>query len=198
MPEAGAHPNKQASVMEIVRAQIRDGILRAGDLSTSGTTLARLADCSPQTSRRAIRALIEDGTLTRGASRTQRPRVAHPGHYPVPDGSPVPLDPEQIARILAADLTARRASAGISRNWLAALAGVRPLDIRQAEAGYPWQTRLFWARLDGVLNAGGALLSQHDAYRAALALEHPADLNCSVVQRGRTPVSTQRVGPESS
>jgi DNA-binding transcriptional MocR family regulator len=87
--------------MDLVRAQISDGTLSPGSVAPSGTTLARLADCNVHTARKALHALLDDGTLTPGPRPASRPRIAY-------DDT---LDPNRILSALpVAEQTAFRAA----------------------------------------------------------------------------------------
>jgi transcriptional regulator with XRE-family HTH domain len=154
----------------IIRARIADGTLQPGKPAPSGAALARTAGCATLTARKALRALIEDGTLTPGPSPNARPRVPGPG-----PGSQTP-DKQGLARArreLSAALAARRRAAGHTQHELAALAGCSVTSIGHAETGRLWQSRRFWEQADNALHAGGELLRRHDGYRAAAA-PHPA------------------------
>jgi DNA-binding transcriptional MocR family regulator len=92
---------KTTRVMDLVRAQICDGTLSPGSIAPSGTTLARLAGCNVHTARKALHALLDDGTLTPGPRPASRSRIAY-DHIP---------DPNRIlAALPAADQTAFRAA----------------------------------------------------------------------------------------
>ena len=105
--------------------------------------------------RRALRSLIEDGTLVPGPSPNSRLRVASGGRA---------LDPgDALSAALAARRRAARpdpARAGRPR---------RPLGHRRGARRDrpPGQSRQFWENADRALSARGELLRAHDAYRAA-------------------------------
>ena len=151
-------PRRYAQAAAIVRDRITAGTLRPGEPAPSGAELARITGYAPLTCRRALRALIADGTLTAGPSPNARPRVAAPGR-------PVPA--ADAARALSAGLAARRHAADLTQTQLAALAGRSVTTVGHAETGRTWQARQFWENCDKALNARGALLRLHDAYRAA-------------------------------
>jgi DNA-binding GntR family transcriptional regulator len=67
---------KYAQAAALVRAQVADGMLKPGQPAPSGAHLARLTGFSVLTCRRALRALLAEGTLAQGAGRNARPRVA--------------------------------------------------------------------------------------------------------------------------
>jgi DNA-binding transcriptional regulator YhcF (GntR family) len=152
----------------------------------------------------SIRAQIEDGTLSPGASAPSGAALARITGYSaltcrkalgalLKDGVLVPgpsrnarprvADPvsapaEQTradaARALSAALSALRRDAGLTQVELAAVAGASVTTIGHAETGRLWQSRDFWERADKALFAGGELLFRHDAYRAAVAPPDPA------------------------
>ena len=72
---------KYTQVAAIVRAQVADGTLRPGQPAPSGAQLARLTGFCPVTCRRALRALIAEGTLTRGVA-VRRPCSPPPPRRP--------------------------------------------------------------------------------------------------------------------
>jgi DNA-binding GntR family transcriptional regulator len=149
---------KHEQAASVVRDRIIAGTLRPGEPAPSGTELARITGCAPRTCRRALRALIADGTLTAGPSPNARPRVAAPGR-PVPAADAV--------RALSAGLAARRLAAALTQADLAALVGRSVTAVGHAETGRTWQARQFWENCDKALSAHGALLRLHDDYRAA-------------------------------
>jgi Bacterial regulatory proteins, gntR family/Helix-turn-helix domain len=142
----------------IVRARIDAGTLRPGEPAPSGAELARITGYASPTCRRALRALIADGTLTAGPSPNARPRVAAPG------GTAAAAD---AAFALSAALAARRRAADLTQAGLAAIVGRSVTTVGHAETGRTWQARQFWENCDKALDARGALLRLHDAYRAA-------------------------------
>jgi DNA-binding transcriptional MocR family regulator len=154
---------RYAQAAAIVRAQVADGTLRPGQPAPSGAQLARVTGFSEDTCCKALRALITEGTLTRGVSPGARPRVAAaPGPGPGTDAD----DP---ARALSRALAALRRRAGLSQPALAALAGYSVTTVCHAETGRLWQSRAFWEKADVLLAAEGELASRYDAYAAAAA-----------------------------
>jgi hypothetical protein len=152
---------KYARVAMAVRGQIADGTLRPGQPAPSGAALSRVTGYSTLTCRRALRLLIAEGVLSPGPSRNARPRVA---------GAAAPPGERDLAgagEALSASLAARRRSRGLTQPALAARAGVSVTTVGHAETGRLWQSRRFWEEADAALDAGGALLTLHDAYRAA-------------------------------
>jgi DNA-binding transcriptional regulator YhcF (GntR family) len=145
----------------IVRARIDAGTLRPGEPAPSGAELARITGYASLTCRRALRTLIADGTLTAGPSPNARPRVAAPGRTEAADAT----------RALSAGLAARRHAAGLTQTELAALVGRSVTTVGHAETGRTWQSRQFWENCDKALDAHGALLRMHDAYRAAITAD---------------------------
>lgn len=148
-----------------VRALIDNGTLRPGDLAPAAAALARTTGYSPLTCRRALHALLAEGTLSPGTSPTARPRI------PFPPGTAATLT--DTARALSAGLAARRRAHALTQPQLAALLGYSTTTIGHAETGRLWQGRDFWETADKALNAGGQLLSLHDAYRHATAGTSP-------------------------
>jgi len=142
----------------IVRDRIEAGALLPGRPAPSGAELARLTGFALLTCRRALRALVRDGTLAPGPSPNARYRVAA-GRTPNP------------ADALSAALAARRHAAGLTQLELAALTGRSVTTVGHAETGRLWQGRQFWENADRALNARGELLRAHDTYRAAIAPE---------------------------
>jgi hypothetical protein len=82
---------------------------------------------------------------------------------------PAERDLAAATRALSAGLAARRRAHGLTQPELAALTGVSITLVGHAETGRLWQSRRFWERADGMLDAAGALLRLHDAYREAVA-----------------------------
>jgi DNA-binding transcriptional MocR family regulator len=152
-------PPKYERVAAIIRGQIAGGQLPPGAAAPSGAALARATGYSVLTCRRAVRALIEDGTLAPGVSRRARPRVPGPGR---PDRSLADAERE-----LSAALAGRRRAAGLTQPQLAEIAGVSVTRVGHAETGRLWQSRRFWELTDNALSARGELLRLHDAYLAA-------------------------------
>ena len=150
---------RYAQAAAMVRAQVADGTLRPGQAAPSGAQLARLTGFCPITCRRALRALVADGTLVRGASANARPRVA----------AAAPQRAGDAARALSGALAALRRAAGLTQPGLAALAGYSVTTVGHAETGRLWQARAFWEKTDLILAAEGELTRRHDAYSAGLA-----------------------------
>lgn len=71
-------PPRQGVVAHLVREMIADGTLKPGGAVPSAAALARQTGCHVVTCRAALRALVADGTLTRGVSASARLRVAQP------------------------------------------------------------------------------------------------------------------------
>jgi DNA-binding transcriptional MocR family regulator len=69
-------PHKYETVAGLVRDMIADGTLKPGAPAPSGAALARETGFRTLTCRKALRALLADGTLTWGASPNARLRVA--------------------------------------------------------------------------------------------------------------------------
>ena len=151
-------PRRYAQAAAIVRDRITAGTLRPGEPAPSGAELARITGFASPTCRRALRALIADGTLTAGPSPNARPRVAAPGR---------PAAAADAASALSAALAARRHAAALTQTDLAAIVGRSVTTVGHAETGRIWQARQFWENCDKALDAHGALLRLHDAYRAA-------------------------------
>ena len=149
-----------------VRALIENGTLRPDDPAPSAAALARATGYSVITCRRALRALIVEGTLAPGPSPGARPRV------PVDPGTRQP--PHDAARALSAGLAARRRAAALTQPQLAALLGLSTTTIGHAETGRLWQSRHFWETADKALHAEGQLLALHDACQQATAPQAPA------------------------
>jgi hypothetical protein len=137
---------------------IADGTLLPGAPAPSGAALARKTGYSVLTCRAALRSLLADGTLMRGASQGARLRAATaPGA-----GGASALRPA-----LSAALAARRRAGGLTQPELAALLGVSVTTVGHAETGRLWQAREFWQRADQVLDAAGALRRMYDEHQAA-------------------------------
>ena len=154
---------KYVQAAAIVRAQVTDGTLRPGQAALSGAQLARLTGFSPLTCRKALSALIADGTLTRGVSPHARPRVTVPA--PPPSGD--------AAHALSRALAALRRAVGLTQPELAALTGYSVTTVGHAETGRLWQSRAFWEKADLVLAVDGELTRRYDAYRAAASIDVP-------------------------
>ncbi len=146
----------------MVRAQVNDGTLKPGGLAPSGAALARMTGFSPFTCRKAIRLLIQSGTLVPGPSPAARPRVA-------PSNTEAAGHRAEAAWKLSAALAARRHAAGYSQAEVAAITGYSLTTVGHAETGRTWQSRQFWERTDTALRAGGELLSLYDTAHAASA-----------------------------
>jgi hypothetical protein len=168
---------KHERAASIIRDRIAAGALRPGRPAPSGAELARATGYAQLACRRALRALLKDGTLVPGPSPNSRLRVATTGRA---------LDPGDA---LSAALAARRHAAGLSQPELAALVARSVTTVGHAETGRLWQSRQFWENADKALNARGELLRAHDAYRAdgmagpALTLEipQPTDRTAAVI-----------------
>ncbi len=152
----------QRHVAELVRAQIADGTLKPGQSTPSAPALSRATGRNPATCLRALRALVEDGTLEAPHSAQGRPRV--PGGATLDQQD---LRPEADA--LSRDLGRRRRGAGMTQRDLARLAGVSVTTVGHAETMRLWHGRGFWETADKLLGAGGELLALLDAYTAAAA-----------------------------
>jgi hypothetical protein len=149
---------KYIQAAAIVRARIEAGALRPGQPAPSGAELARITGFALLTGRRALRALIADGTLIQGPSPNARPRVA---------GSEHAVTASEAGHVLSAALARHRLAAGLRQPQLASLIGFSVTAVGHAETGRLWQSRKFWERADMALNAGGVLLRLHDAYLGA-------------------------------
>jgi DNA-binding transcriptional MocR family regulator len=172
---------KYLRAADLVREQIADGTLRPGQSAPSGAALSRLTGYSTLTCRRALRALVADGVLIPGPSRSARPRVAG---VPQPPGQ---RDLAAAGRVLAATLAARRRANGLTQPELAARVGVSVTTVGHAETGRLWQSRRFWERADMVLGAGDALLRLHDGYRAAGAAAQQVPPQQALPQQAQRP-----------
>jgi hypothetical protein len=138
---------------------IADGTLKPGAPAPSCVELARKTGYSALTCRAALRALLADGTLTRGASPTARPRVAQPG-------GGAPFDAEALRAALSKALAGLRRAAGMTQRQLAGKLGVSVTTVGHAETGRTWQARGFWLRADQELGGDGSLLRLYDRYKA--------------------------------
>jgi DNA-binding transcriptional regulator YhcF (GntR family) len=152
-------PLKRDAAARLVREKIADGTLKPGDPVPSGAALARETGSCALTCRAALRALLADGTLTRGVSAGARLRVA-----PSPGGG---ADADALRRALSAALAERRRAWGLTQHALAALLGASVTTVGHAETGRVWQSRDFWCRADAVLGGTGDLLRMYDQHRAA-------------------------------
>jgi Helix-turn-helix domain len=74
-----------------------------------------------------------------------------------------------------ASLAARRRALGLTQPQLAAAIDMSLTTVGHAETGRLWQSRHFWEQADKALDADGALLRLHDAYRVANVLSSAAD-----------------------
>jgi DNA-binding transcriptional MocR family regulator len=86
-------PRRYAQAAAIVRDRITAGTLRPGEPAPSGAELARITGYAPLTCRRALRALIADGTLTAGPAPTPAPASPPPAAPPQPPTPPAPCQP---------------------------------------------------------------------------------------------------------
>jgi DNA-binding transcriptional regulator YhcF (GntR family) len=110
---------KYQRVAASVRTRIADGILQPGEAAPSAAALARSTGTSALTCRKALRTLIEEGTLAPGLSRNARPRV------PASAGTPPERSLADAERALSASLAARRRAFGLTQVQFAATLGVR-------------------------------------------------------------------------
>jgi Helix-turn-helix domain/Bacterial regulatory proteins, gntR family len=171
---------KYVRAADLVRARIADGTLRPGEPAPSGAALAAVTGYSDLTCRRALRVLVQDGTLAPGPSPRARFRV------PVPASSPDGQALAGAALALSAGLVSRRRAAGLTQPALAALADCSVTTVGHAETGRLWQGRDFWERADKVLCADGELLCLHDAWRAAtVAVADRAEITGAVSGGGQ-------------
>jgi len=159
---------KYERVAASVRTRIADGALRPGEPAPSAAALARTTGVGMLTCRKAIRTLIEEGTLARGLSRNARPRVPPSGSTP-PERSLADAE-----RALSASLAARRRAFGLTQVQFATALGVSVTTVGHAETGRLWQSRRFWEKADAVLDAHGELLRLHDVRRTATVSSHAA------------------------
>jgi DNA-binding XRE family transcriptional regulator len=155
----GQPVRKYAQVAAMVRAQVADGTLKAGQSAPSGDALSRLTGFSALTCRKALRALIAEGILSPGATPSARPRVA------VGDAPQIGDAALRLSRALAH----LRRFHGLTQPALAAVTGYSVTTIGHAETGRLWQSRDFWEKTDIALSAGHELTSLYDAYRAETA-----------------------------
>lgn len=160
---------KYQRVAASVRSRIADGTLQPGEPAPSAAALARTTGVGILTCRKAIRTLIEEGTLAPGLSRNARPRV------PVSPNSPPDRSLADAERALSASLAARRRAFGLTQVQFAAMLGVSVTTVGHAETGRLWQSRRFWETADAVLDAGGDLLRLHDVRRTATVPSQAAD-----------------------
>jgi DNA-binding transcriptional regulator YhcF (GntR family) len=157
---------KYQQAAALVREQVVDGVLAPGAPAPSAAALARITGYSALTCRRALRALVADGTLAEGATQAARLRVP---------GASSGQTPDQAKRALSRAMAARRRAAGLTQPQLAGLIGMSTTAVGHAETGRVWQGRPFWELADKVLSAGGELLRLHDAVQAAQLPPEPAD-----------------------
>lgn len=142
---------------------IADGTLKPGGAVPSGAALAVLSGCSVLTARAALRALVTDGTLMPGVSRSGRLRVALAGR--------AVTDAETARTALAHALAARRRACGPTQPQLARVLGLSVTTIGHAETGRLWQSRTFWEKTDQVLGGTGQLPGLYDDLQAARAAQ---------------------------
>lgn len=175
---------KRDAAARLVRTMIEDGTLKPGGSAPSGAALARQAGCSIITGRAALRLLLADGTLVRGASPTARLRVAQPGGTPA-------LDTDLLRAALSGTLASRRRAAEMTQPELAAKIGVSATSVGHAETGRVWQSRRFWELAGQALGDVGELVRMHDRYTAALstAPQEITDRAGEPVTAGTLPVS---------
>lgn len=155
----GQPARKYEQAAAIIRAQVADGTLKPGQPAPSGAQLARLTGFSVLTCRKALRVLVAEGVLAPGSSPAARPRVTASDDQRALDA----------ASALSRELAARRRASGLTQPGLSHLTGYSVTTIGHAETGRLWQSRDFWEKADGALNAGGELTRLHDAYRAGTA-----------------------------
>jgi DNA-binding transcriptional MocR family regulator len=153
-------PHKYETVAGLVRDMIADGTLKPGAPAPSGAALARETGFCTLTCRKALRALLADGTLTWGASPNARLRVAA-------DSTASGANRGALRVPLSSALAARRHAAGLTQPQLATLLGMSVTTVGHAETGRLWQSREFWQQADQVLGAAGTLLGMYDQRQAA-------------------------------
>jgi DNA-binding transcriptional regulator YhcF (GntR family) len=175
--------HKYQQIAALVRAQIADGILPPGAPAPSGAALSRMTDCSVLTCRRALRALIADGTLVPGVSRNARLRVPAADRHGQTHA--------EAKRALSRALAEHRRAAGLTQPQLAELIGLSVTTVGHAETGRVWQSRPFWELADKALDADGELLRLHDACRAAeVSSEEPTEAEETMPQTDGAPAET--------
>jgi hypothetical protein len=152
---------KYLQAAKLVRLWIAEGALGPGEMVPSGAALAKVTGYSSLTCRRALRELVEDGTLVPGPSPNARPRVPFPG----PAQGRRQVIPH-AARALSAGLASRRHALGLTQPVFADLIGYSVTTVGHAETGRIWQARGFWGKADRVLRAGGELLRLYRAWQA--------------------------------
>jgi transcriptional regulator with XRE-family HTH domain len=163
---------KRETAAGIVRDMIADGTLNPGAPAPSGAALARKTGFSTLTCRQALRALLADGTLTRGVSPTARLRVAQPG---LADAG----NADALRAALSNALAGPRRAAGLTQPELAGKLEVSVTTVGHAETGRTWQSRSFWLRADLELGADGDLLRLFDRYKAAECPAPEADVDAA-------------------
>jgi transcriptional regulator with XRE-family HTH domain len=155
-------PLKRDVAAGIVRDMIADGTLGPGAPVPSSAALARETGFAARTCQIAIRSLLADGTVTRGASPTARLRVARAGRAGAGDAGALRV---KLSRALAAG----RRAAGMTQPELAVKLGRSVTTVCHAETGRTWQARDFWLSAGLVLGDDGSLLHMYDQYKAAEA-----------------------------
>lgn len=178
---------KYERVAASVRTRIADGTLQPGEPAPSAAALARTTGISILTCRRALRTLIEEGTLAPGPSRNARPRV------PASVGTPAQRSVADAERALSASLATRRRALGMTQPQFAAALGVSVTTVGHAETGRLWQSRRFWEKADSVLGAHGELLKLHDARRTATVLPGPAEAETDEAPIKKPPANSATV-----
>jgi hypothetical protein len=146
---------KRRAVIRLVRQKIGDGTLKSG-APVFAAALARESGVSALTARRALRLLLDDGTLTQGVSRSACLRVAAVGA----SGEAAWALRAELSRALSGLRRAR----GLTQPELAAKLGVSVTTIGHAETGRTWQRAGFWHEADELLGGGGILVRLHDRY----------------------------------
>jgi Helix-turn-helix domain len=146
-------PPKVGEAADAVRKMIASGELAPGGFAPRAPALSAATGTCLAYCQRALRLLVEDGTLVLPASRSGRPRV--PG-----GGGPGPAE-----RAMAAALGAARRAAGLTQEELAAAAGLSVTAVSHAETGQVRLSPAAWARLDDAAGAGGALVRAHERAR---------------------------------
>jgi hypothetical protein len=153
---------KRDVVAGLVRDMIADGTLRPGAPVPRAAELARKTGYATSTCAGGLRALLADGTITRGVSPAARLWV------PLPGGAG---DADALRVSLSRALAARRHAAGMTQPELATALDVSVTTVGHAETGRLWQGRHFWQRADALLGGYGDLLRMFDDWQAA---EHAA------------------------
>lgn len=155
----GVGEPKWPAAAALVRKKIADGTLRPGDPVPSGAALARETGLCALTCRRALLALLKDGTLTAGVSPTARLLVARPG------GSGASVR-DALRAALARSLAARRRAAGMTQPELAEKIGMSVTAVGHAETARGWQSREFWRLAGQAVGDNGGLLALYDRCQA--------------------------------